>query len=151
DPEDPSWSNPVSSVSWDDANNFCQWIGRQIHQAVRLPTEVEWEYAARGRMGSRLAMAERAKPEQLRGPGPQRVGDKPADVSWCGVADMTGNVSEWCLDPWDEKVYERRSQGLSLGKMFEYDPKSAAAELTKKPMASGRSTRGGNFKDQVPT
>jgi formylglycine-generating enzyme required for sulfatase activity len=88
---------PVVNVSWDDAAAFAAWTGKS------LPTEAQWEKAARGTDGRKYPWGD-AEPD------PERcnfnsnlgktaaVGSYPSDVSPCGCMDMAGNVTEWCND-----------------------------------------------------
>ncbi|MGQ0603755.1 MAG: formylglycine-generating enzyme family protein, partial [Anaerolineales bacterium] len=113
-------AHPVTLVSWDDAVAFCRWLNETGVRALpagwrfRLPTEAEWEKAARGTDG-RLWPWGDAEPDDTRCNFGLNVGDttpvgqySPKGDSPYGCVDMAGNVCEWCLDGWDEKAYQNR-------------------------------------------
>ncbi|MEM6430366.1 MAG: formylglycine-generating enzyme family protein, partial [Deinococcota bacterium] len=104
--------HPAVHISWNDANAFCEWAG------VRLLTEVEWEYAARGGLeqkrypwGDRLVPNKQHKCNIWQGTFPSKntckdgyVGTAPVtsyDANGYGLYNMSGNVWEWCQDLWD--------------------------------------------------
>ena len=94
---------PVYNVSWDDARSYCEWSGG------RLPTEAQWEYAARGgKEAMDYPNGERIDSKQAWfnvGSGPTAVGKFPANGF--GLYDMAGNVAEWTADWFDHDYYAR--------------------------------------------
>lgn len=107
-PSDEGWgrgNRPVINVSWQDAQAYVQWLSRQTGQPYRLPTEAEWEYAARA--GSQTAYSWGNEPtlgfavcDEC---GTEWDGSQTAPVGtlranpW-GLYDMAGNASEWVAD-----------------------------------------------------
>jgi formylglycine-generating enzyme required for sulfatase activity len=97
---------PVVGVSWFEAMAYCSWLSELSGMSCRLPTEAEWEKAARGKENRRYpwgasidgsyANFEHSGDPFEPGITPLRFYDK--NVSFYGVRDMTGNVWEWCLD-----------------------------------------------------
>ncbi len=97
---------PAVVVSWNDAVAFCRWLSAQTGRHVRLPTEAEWEYAARagGREDSADRLDEAAWCEGNASDCAHPVGTKRPNP-W-GLVDMQGNAWEWCLDVWRPDYHE---------------------------------------------
>lgn len=110
-------THPVVGVSWNDATAFCAWLSSQPEFVAagitaRLPSEAQWEFAARGMDGRSFPWGDEP-PDPTRAvfgrkEGTSRVGSCPAGQGPFGHLDLAGNVWEWCLDGWDEKAYTRR-------------------------------------------
>jgi formylglycine-generating enzyme required for sulfatase activity len=107
DPEEVNFKGcdqcPVEGVSWNDAQNFLKTLNAKTGKKYRLPTEAEWEYAARGGNQSRgytyagsNALAEVAWYSDNSGSKTHPINQKKANE--LGLYDMSGNVYEWCQD-----------------------------------------------------
>jgi formylglycine-generating enzyme required for sulfatase activity len=102
-------AQPVVGVSWYEAVAYCRWLADKTDKPYRLPTEAEWEKAARGADGRRYPWGDEPPMAELCNFGgnvgrPTPVGQySPRGDSPFGCADMAGNVWEWCATRWQEK------------------------------------------------
>ena len=122
---------PVEQVSWNDVQDFIEKLNAKTGKNYRLPTEAEWEYAARGGQSYKYAGSDNigsvAWNEYNSGWKIHPVGQK--SPNGYGLYDMSGNVWEWCSDWYDSDYYENSPQ---------YNPKGASS-------GSSRVLRGGSF------
>lgn len=133
----PADNHPIVFVTWDDAQAFCRWLSRKEGKTYRLPTEAEWEKAARGGLQGKKYPWGDEPPD-----GTQcNFADKSTDFYWSdnkvddgyaytapvgsfppngyGLYDMAGNAWEWCQDRFDWDYYKhspmRNPKGPSSG------------------------------------
>jgi formylglycine-generating enzyme required for sulfatase activity len=107
DPQPGDEARPVQNVSWADAETFVAWLRSETEQAYRLPTEAEWEFAARGGSESRFWWGDdyRDGAANCADCGGDWDRKKPSDIGSFapnpfGLHDMQGGVSEWVADCW---------------------------------------------------
>jgi formylglycine-generating enzyme required for sulfatase activity len=112
--DDKKWNGdaqPVVSVSWYEAAAYCRWLSAQTGDNYRLPSEAEWEKAARGDDGRSYPWGNRA-PDETRANFDRAVGrttpvgSYPAGASPYGVLDMAGNVWEWTRSKYRDYPYD---------------------------------------------
>jgi formylglycine-generating enzyme required for sulfatase activity len=98
---------PVYNVSWNDAQRYVNWLSQRSKQKYRLPSEAEWEYAARGNTTSKFWWGNQVVPGKAACKGcgteyqinrPMKVGSFAANPF--GLFDMTGAVAQWVSDCW---------------------------------------------------
>jgi len=140
------YRHPVIHVSWHDAAEYCKWLSRQTGHTYRLPTEAEWEYAAREggkkvRFGNGKDIADpkeinfdgsKAYKKDYSLVGEYRQKTVPVDAfspNALGLYQMSGNVWEWCEDWWHDN--------------YKGAPADGSAWLS--PAGSNRVVRGGSW------
>ncbi len=114
---------PVVGVSWFEVVRYCNWLSEQTGRCFRLPTEAEWERAARGGPEGALFPWGDAPPESLADyadrwkTGPEPIGS--GEANGFGLFNMCDNVHEWCSDWFDPHYYvvspERKPHGPERG------------------------------------
>ncbi|GAB4513970.1 MAG: hypothetical protein OHK0046_15410 [Anaerolineae bacterium] len=124
---------PVVDVTWYGAQAYCAALGR------RLPTEAEWEYAARGPLGTLYPWGNEWLPEaaNVRGAhqagdgvviaGPEPVGGYPTYASRDGVRDLAGNVAEWVADWYAVDHYLHFTPGV----LFDFGPETGTEKVIR--------------------
>lgn len=96
--------HPVENVTWEDAQQFLNKLNQlEKGKRYRLPTEFEWEYAARAGAEDDISWAQIRETAQLGARGTSRVGQKKPNA-W-GLYDMLGNVWEWVQDYYNGKMF----------------------------------------------
>ncbi len=128
---------PVTNVNWFDAFAYCRWLSELSGERYRLPTEAEWEYAARS--GSPENIFPWGTRDWTQWPelhsrfknGPEVVGS--FEPNALGIFDMGMNVHEWCMDWFDPLFYSN----------------SPAHNPQGPPYGKRRSSRGGSWRHQI--
>ena len=130
-------AQPVVAVSWFDAVAYCDWLSRAPGKQYRLPTEAEWERAARGGVEDELFPWGNCLPEEIPDYASRwKSGPEPAGLyapNAYGLYNLGDNVHEWCADWYDADYYsvspERNPQGP--------------------PSSSRRASRGGSWRHHI--
>jgi formylglycine-generating enzyme required for sulfatase activity len=123
-PNDQGWGRglrPVVNVSWEDAVAYSEWLSQRTEKRYRLPTDAEWEYAARGGTDTRFWWGNELQPSlaNCEGCGSLWDGEKSAPVGRFlpnpfGLHDTAGNVFEWAADCWNDSYAEAPEDGSAL-------------------------------------
>jgi len=133
-------NTPMRNVSWDDAQLYVKWLGTISGKPHRLPTEAEWEYAARGGTSTRYWWGEQMRPgnanckecgEPWHAGGPANVGSFAANPY--GIYDMNGSVWEWVGDCWHSSYKNAPADGRTWDE----------------PNCRARVIRGGSWRDGI--
>jgi formylglycine-generating enzyme required for sulfatase activity len=128
---------PVVGVTWYEVYAFTAWLAEETGQPWRLPTEAEWEAAARGPDGD--APSPRTYNTVERGLGHAWPVVDAGNTSWCGAKDMCGNVWEWCSSRWGHNW-----QTMEYG--YPYNREDGRENLTG---SFARIIRGGSWYDPI--
>jgi formylglycine-generating enzyme required for sulfatase activity len=137
---DPNFANskqPVVAVSWFDATAYCRWLSRLFGKQHRLPTEAEWERAARGGVEDETFPWGNCEPEELPDyanrwkSGPEPVGLYAPNRY--GLYNLGDNVHEWCADWYDGSYYSTSPERNPQGPAF----------------SSRRASRGGSWRHHI--
>jgi formylglycine-generating enzyme required for sulfatase activity len=159
-PKDAGWflreppadklDHPVTGVSWGDAIAYCRWLGSQSGRRYRLPTEAEWEKAARGPStgsgpGRRYPWGDEwdGTCANAASAGTTPVTAHPAGTSPYGCEDMLGNVQEWTASLWGTQPAQPQSS-------YRDQPSGgpSMADPANLPAQARLVHRGGSYKSQ---
>lgn len=141
---DPNFNDPdqpVAGVSWHDAAKYCEWLNMQTGRHFRLPTEAEWELAARGGLEQKQFPWGDEAPQSLPNystrwqAGPERVAQYGPNSF--GLYDIGDNVHEWCSDWYDPNYYATSPDRNPRGP--DHSPMNP----------SRKSSRGGSWRHQI--
>lgn len=117
-------NRPVTGVSWYEAMAFCRWKSAQVGRRITLPTEAQWERAARGLEGRRFAWGNKIPDGSLNLNYNKNIGHTTAvgthpdgNTPGTNISDLAGNAWEWCLDrKVSYRIDPRAGDGLRTGR-----------------------------------
>ena len=142
--QDPNFNHPqqpVTGVTWHEATHYCEWLSSQTARACRLPTEAEWEQAARGGLEQKQFPWGDDPPQSLPDyatrwqTGPEPVARYAPNAF--GLYDIGDNVHEWCADWYDPNYYATSPDRNPRG--HEQSPGKSQR----------KSSRGGSWRHQI--
>ncbi len=142
-------SHPIVDITWYDAIAYCEWLSKMTGKHITLPSEAEWEKAARGDKDKRAYPwgdefdASKCNTSELGLRNTTPVGIFLEGASPYGVLDMSGNVWEWTRSIFGKRDEKR---GIVEEYKYPYDKDDGREELSK-PKEFVRSLRGGSFGD----
>jgi sulfatase modifying factor 1 len=144
---------PVENISWNNAQEFIQKLNQQAGKSYRLPTEAEWEYAARS-VGNGEKWAGTSNESELEdyawysansGSKTHSVGEK--KPNGLGLYDMSGNVWEWCQDIYNIHAYKQHSHNNPIYEGSEASRVLRGGSWGDKPRDVRAACRGDNAPD----
>jgi formylglycine-generating enzyme required for sulfatase activity len=127
---------PVCNVSWKQAVDYCRWLSRQNPGSYRLPTEAEWEYAARGPQGYLFGYGDTYSKSNSATDTEGAVSVREYKPNGFSLYGMSGNASEWVLDNYDANYYAKLKDQVTE------DPRGPEGKLPS------RTIRGPSFLDE---
>jgi formylglycine-generating enzyme required for sulfatase activity len=142
---------PIANISWLEAMEFCETMQRQLGLVTRLPTEIEWECAGRHQQDwlypwdGNVFHAWAGKKEEDASP---RILDakKNRDITPNGIHDMSGNLSEWCLNEYRNSLFKEGNKNITYTPVpFSIQQRTVAIQPDLQ--ATFRSYRGGSYRD----
>ena len=134
-PMEPAWGwindHPIVNVKWSDARNYCSWLRTVLNKNVMLPSEAQWEFAARG--GENEKQYKHSGGKKMNSLGWYKKNSKGSthpvkqkQPNTLGLYDMNGNVWEWCMDWYDPNYYSKLSSSKDPENKDVGDKKSKA-------------------------
>jgi len=156
--EERAGPTPINLITWREAYLFCEILQSELRLSARLPLEVEWEYAARGpdsnlypggstppppiRLGTAATSTSAVVRESLFESPVTLMSNHERDYSWCGVHDLAGNLSEWCLDVYSSSLSDHTAEPFQSSQIH-------VSQFPPDAKEASRSFRGASFGDSA--